>query len=257
MSGEPLYLPFYRVNLAAPFFIFTHGLGSKNPQEKCHKNDNWVSVAAEAAKLSNSSFLTYTARGHGESKGWQDTAATDSSQFTWRRLADDMNWISNTQGVDKFVAGGSSMGSATALYCAIQYPEKVLGLVLVRLPTAWETRLARKRFILNSASRFHAAHPEGLFHHVLEGAAEADLPPRDSSGTYDKISCPVLILTIEGDEVHPVSTAEAVHALIPQSTLVIAKTEEEAAADWPFKIASFVSDLGSTKVSTSGYERLP
>lgn len=35
---------------------------------------------------------------------------------------------------------GMSMGCATSIYAAIQAPERVIGLILVIPPTAWETR---------------------------------------------------------------------------------------------------------------------
>lgn len=124
---ERVDLPFFRVDLSPPFLIFTHGLGSSYPKVKSHKNDAWVNVAAEASKLNNNSFLTYTARGHGDSKGWQVTASLNLFQFTWKSLASDMATVADSEGIDKFVAGGSSMGSATALFCAIQHPERVLG----------------------------------------------------------------------------------------------------------------------------------
>ena len=52
--------------------------------------------------------------------------------------------------------------------------------------------------------------PGEKYHFVLQGAALADLPDIGREiEMYRKVRCPVLILTIEGDAAHPVSTAIA------------------------------------------------
>ena len=237
-----LVLPFYRADLQPPFLLFAHGLGSRNPQVRSHLNDDWVQVTAEAAKASNNSFLAYTARGHGRSSGWESTASSDLEQFTWSRLAEDMLWMADTQGIEQFIAGGNSMGSATSLYCAMHHPDRVLGLVLVRLPTAWEERKARRKHLLKSAERLRVELPDSVYPSVLEGASLSDLP-NETSGEYAKITCPVLILAIENDDAHPLSTAYAVHRLIPHSKLVISSSEERAAYEFPALISTFLNEI--------------
>ena len=72
----------------------------------------------------------------------------------------------------------------------------------------------------------------------------SDLPPLDgSSDEYKKITCPVLLLTIEGDDAHPVSTAVALHSLLPTSSLHIALDKESAKKDWPKIISKFLRKL--------------
>ena len=74
----------------------------------------------------------------------------------------------------------------------------------------------------------------------------SDLPdPTDDfdQKEYQKIQCPVLLLTIEGDDTHPVSTAQALHDIITTSTLHVAVNIEEAAAEWPAVIQHFLSSL--------------
>lgn len=81
---------------------------------------------------------------------------------------------------------------------------------------------------------------------VLKGAALSDLPdPTNESDQmeYKKIQCPVLLLTIEGDDTHPVSTAQALHDIITTSTLHIAANIEEAATEWPAIIQRFLCSL--------------
>ena len=85
------------------------------------------------------------------------------------------------------------------------------------------------------------------YHLVLQGAALSDLPdPTLETGQleYKKIQCPVLLLTIVGDDTHPVSTAQALHDVIATSTLHIAANIDEAAAEWPGVIQRFFHTLG-------------
>jgi pimeloyl-ACP methyl ester carboxylesterase len=176
---------------------------------------------------------TYTARGHGNSSGWEETAESDPWQFTWRDLAQDMiavheyiefnllprgpNHIDSMTMKNKVILGGSSMGAATALYACIEQPDIVAALILIRPPTAWKEREARRKYLNASALRLRERSAElSKYHFVLSGAMLSDLPmiteskPSSTSpgallqesphgsDLYDKITCPVLILTIEG-----------------------------------------------------------
>ena len=81
---------------------------------------------------------------------------------------------------------------------------------------------------------------------VLQGAALSDLPDPTieiDQLEYKKILCPVLILTIEGDDTHPVSTAQALHDVLATSTLHIAANIDTAAAEWPAVIQRFLCSL--------------
>jgi 3-oxoadipate enol-lactonase len=89
-----------------------------------------------------------------------------------------------------------------------------------------------------------------IYQRVLEGAALSDLPDIENDiEVYKRIRCPVLILTVEGDKVHPVSTAEALHSVIPHSELHIASTKDSAMQEWPQLIANFLSSLFETNAS--------
>lgn len=82
------------------------------------------------------------------------------------------------------------------------------------------------------------------YHYVLQGAALADFPDLQLEvGLYDSIRCPVLILTIEGDPTHPVSTAEALDNILPISELHIARDADSALRDWPDVISKFLISL--------------
>lgn len=90
---------------------------------------------------------------------------------------------------------------------------------------------------------------------------DSDLPPLESSNeSYGRITCPVLILAVSGDEVHPVNTSVAVHKVIQQSQLVVAESETQAAKEWPMLIADFMSTIRKNENNStchSAYTALP
>ena len=217
--------------------VLAHGLGSANPQSKSHLDDEWLGLVEGSSAIHRRVryLSTYTARGHGKSSGWEETAESDPWQFTWRDLAQDMiavyeyiefnllprgpNHIDSTTMKNKVILGGSSMGAATALYACIEQPDVVAALILIRPPTAWKERAARRKYLNASALRLRERSAESSkYHFVLSGAMLSDLPmiteskpsstspgagallqePPHGSDLYDKITCPVLILTIEG-----------------------------------------------------------
>ena len=84
---------------------------------------------------------------------------------------------------------------------------------------------------------------------MLQGAALADLPDIESEiEMYRKVRCPVLILTVEGDPAHPVSTATALENVLPNSELHIAADTESAFREWPQIIAAFLLSLPAMPV---------
>ena len=231
--------------------LIGHGLGPKNPKEKNHLNDKYVDMALNAInerdKVNTSSSImtiTYTARGHGSSTGWESTAASNPDQFTWIKLADDMVSLASKFHINKFIACGSSMGSATSLYAAINYPERVHAIIMMRPPTAWNDRLMRRKTLLSSANKCQEASIEGELHYlVIRGTAYSDLPSLEDTETYGKIKCPLLILTVEGDDSHPVSTAEAIKSMIPHAELYIAENDKKSKKTWPNLIKTFVEKV--------------
>ena len=195
------------------------------------------------AKLSQMSYVSYTTRGHGESTGWEESAQSNPEQFQWKYLSNDMNAVSNYIGVKSYIAAGHSMGSATALYSALNHPSKIQGVILLRPPTAWEERVARRDKLLSNADACEQANPGQPHHHVLRGTAYSDLPSQDDRALYSKIKCPVLILTIKGDPAHPLSTAYELSRKMPQSTLHTADNAEQASKQWPHIVKNFINDI--------------
>ena len=140
------------------------------------------------------SYITYTARGHGESSGWESTGYDDPAQFQWDRLGKDMVGVARYSGtlghalpclfehshschfltdpllmecnhiltaifhlgLTSFITAGSSQGSATALYAAMDVPDAVRAVIMVRPPNAWGRNPEKK---LESAEECRQRHP--------------------------------------------------------------------------------------------------
>lgn len=237
--------------------LIGHGLGSKNPKSKDMYSDEWTPIVAEAALSSDivNGAHFYTARGHGNTIGWEETAESDPEQFTWRRLSHDMMALSEALQLQKVVVAGSSMGSATAFYAALhqatsQTENNIIGLIMIRPPTAWESRLARRGNLLSSAKKCKERNgPNDRYHHVLVGTAYSDFPPLDPeqlASSYHLVKCPVLILGVRGDDAHPESTAIKLNELLQNSELHFVDDIHEAEQRWPHLIQSFLHKLVST-----------
>ena len=205
--------------------------------------------------------IRWDARGHGRSKG-----TADPDNYRWDNLGRDLIALADELGVDQFVAGGVSMGAATALHAAIQAPRRVIGLVLMLAPTAYETRdeqadLYRASAVLierigvdayiQSLSNLPA--PEiladfgerfvpiprvsgELLPAVLRGAASSDLPSPESVRT---ITAPALLLPWVGDHGHPMSTSKRLLELLPNVQIHVAHHLRDVGT-WTDRIDSFL-----------------
>ena len=118
LSNVGLMLPVRVVGAKPPGavdfnILIGHGLGSDNPKEKTHLLDRWVALVGNGtiATKKNTTIISYTARGHGSSHGWEESADTDPRQFTWQRLSSDMIALADYYELPTFVTSGSSMGS--------------------------------------------------------------------------------------------------------------------------------------------------
>ena len=245
-------------------FIWGHGLMGSMEAEAAAGIFDWASCSSVAR------CVRYDARGHGRSGGTQEPA-----DYAWVNLAQDMLGLADTLGIDRFVAGGQSMGSATALSAALAAPQRVKGLVLLTPPTAFETRaaqaaiynlladvlekkgvdtlieLARQRPLLPPWLKIdHEAAVEAhnksirsmdpaVLAAVLRGSGASNFPPPD---TLKKLSMPVLILAWTDDATHPVSVAEELHGLLKGSKLVISR-DSESVGNWPRLRNDFIAGL--------------
>jgi pimeloyl-ACP methyl ester carboxylesterase len=240
-------------------FVWGHGLSSSRADEDRRPLINLAQIA-ECRPV-----VRYDGRGHGESG---DVASPQ--QGDWAELALDQIELMDQLGLGEVALGGASMGTATALHAALRLGGRVRKLILVIPPTAWESRRAQVELYEQMASILEAkgvepliqglrmvpppdpfvgddewlgnrtealrrADPERLAA-VFRGAAVADLPPPEEIET---IVSPTLILAWTGDPGHPVSTAEQLGQLLPNSELAFASTADELAT-WTDRSATFL-----------------
>lgn len=215
--------------------------------------------------------IRWDARGHGRSTG-----APDPDDYRWPNLARDLLALADALGVDRFVGGGVSMGAATALHAAVQAPHRVIGLVLMLAPTAYETRDEQADVYRAGAVLFerhgmdayleqmrHLPSPEilaefgdrfipvprvsgELLPAVLRGAANSDLPSPESVRT---ITAPTLLLPWVGDAGHPMSTSERLLELLPNVQIHVAHHLRDVRT-WTDRIDSFL-DVRAAETTTA------
>jgi pimeloyl-ACP methyl ester carboxylesterase len=242
--------------------IWGHGLSQSIAREDELGLIDWPAIRRHA------SVLRYDARGHGESG-----SSADAEGYHWRDLALDQLALADALGIESFIAGGASMGCATALHAAVLAPQRVQALLLVIPPTAWQTRAdqqagyeviarmveaGRVDLILAGARSLPVPDPlagvpawSASFEatvrdtdpvrlaRVFRGAAMADLP---SPAQVATLKMPVLILAWTGDPGHPVSTTQRLGQLMPHATVHIASTHDELLR-WTGLAADFVCSV--------------
>lgn len=239
----------------APALCWGHGFGSCVANEE-HFMFQWARIA-ERHRL-----VRWDARGHGKSAGTDVPA-----DYHWDELAQDLLALTDALDVGRFVAGGVSMGAATALHTAVTAPDRVAGMLLVLPPTAWETRdeqeyasaadMVEQQGIeayvadwnsqpvpailepIKEIYNFTPAVAPELFPSALRGASQSDLPPKE---TVAAITAPALILAWDTDPGHPLSTAETLHDLLPESELLVAN-ELADIGPWTDKVITFLDAL--------------
>ena len=103
-------------------FVFQHGLGGDLNQP--------IGLYNPAAGVR---LIAFDMRGHGETRPLGDV-----DKLTIATFADDLIALIDRLGIEQAVIGGISLGAAVAVNVALRYPDRVLGLVLVR--PAWIDR---------------------------------------------------------------------------------------------------------------------
>jgi len=253
----------YQRGGTGPDVVWGHGLTSSMADEDDRSLIRWADIRV------GNRVLRYDARGHGES---ESTAEPDG--YSWASLAADQRALADALDVGTYVAGGASMGCATALHAALQDPDRVRGLVLMIPPTGWEGRAGQAELYEQMASIVEGPGVEPLIEaaqqlppadpfvdvpdlaelradamrawdttrlaRVFRGAATAQLPERDRMATLGQ---PALILAWTGDPTHPVATADELASLLPQATVDVVSDLAGVLA-WSDRVRSFLSDLG-------------
>ena len=245
---------------AGPDFVWGHGLTQSRALEDQQGLFAWSEVPA--------SVLRYDSRGHGASE-----STADLDRYSWAELARDQLELTSLLDIGTYVAGGASMGAATALHAAVISPERISGLVLVIPPTGWEARAGQADMYEQGAKAVEAFGVEPLIKtgalvappdpflddpdyrtrradglrtwdptrlaRAMRGATKAQLPDRER---ITQITCPTLILAWTGDPVHPIATADTLAGLLPQAKLHIASTAGEL-SEWTRLVSTFVESI--------------
>ena len=178
--------------------------------------------------------------GHGQSP---------PSAFSFENFVEIIAGLLDQLGVEKAIVGGISMGASLSLKLALDYPELVEGLVLVR--PAWIDRRALPQLSLVArVGRWLEAAPEtaaarleadaefiaiartnpaaaqsirGLFSRpqaeVSAAVLNAMVHDRPFANLHDlaHIACPALVIANEGDPLHPVAVAQDIFAHLPEA----------------------------------------
>lgn len=242
-------------------FVWAHGLQSSRAHEDDLGLIDWGPVQ-DVARV-----VRYDAKGHGEGR-----RAYEDRAYRWSTLVDDMLFAAGPDG--PFVAGGTCIGAATALYAALRARRRVQALVLVTPPAAWECRNGQPEAYTSAASlverrglpslleswrtrpqprildrevpharevnlRHLAAMDEKALPAILRGSALSDLPCREDLAS---LVLPALVLAWDGDHEHPVATAEALADQLLLSELHVARDLADVRL-WPKLIAEFLGDL--------------
>jgi cytochrome P450 len=246
-------------------FVWTHGFTSSIAGE------NALGMDALWQGLPGLQLVRYDARGHGRS-----APAREAADGAWHSLASDLLELAGALGLERPVAGGASMGTATTLHAAVRAPGAFSALVLVVPPTAWETRKAQADLYLAGAGLVEARGVEGYvaaareafrtrpmpglteelqermlaelrarkaedLARMLRGAAASDLP---DPAALRRLDLPVLVIATRGDPGHPLSTAERLVELLPNAELRVVE-DMAALASARADLARFVTAPGA------------
>ncbi len=216
--------------------VFQHGLGGDEAQVA----ENFPDGPAYRR-------LTLECRAQGMSE------PGNARPFSISMFAADILAACDARGINRFVAGGISMGAAIALHLAVYHPERIVGLVLARpawlfdpaptnmrpfsevaavLKTA-SSDMAREDFAESATARDLAlVAPDNLasllkFFDRPDPAITSDLlggiandGPNVTRHQAAAINIPALVIGHEIDYVHPIAYARELASLIPGAKFV-------------------------------------
>jgi pimeloyl-ACP methyl ester carboxylesterase len=233
----------YRLSGEGPLAVFGHGLLGSIEQI-----DREAPVLREFEPRLR--LLLYDARGHGQSGGPDDPAS-----YTWESLGLDMTAFLDHTGDEVAIFGGASMGAATALWAALERPERVRALVLVMPPPlghpqmrgAEEQQALQMLEMLSAAVQNFGLEKTVELARQLPGFSESAgaeervawlleqnpaalryaIPgliqsPYHDPEDYRRITAPTIVLAEEGDPLHPARAARLVAERVPGARLTIA-----------------------------------
>lgn len=245
-------MPIARIN---DFDMHYHVLGEGSPLVFVHGLLSSIGMAdalGETPRYLADRFrvIKYDARGHGRSGH-----TTDPGDYTWEALAEDLHGLLRHLGIERAALWGSSVGGGTALVFALRHPEMVQWLVLRPPPPLGQQASAPSAQMfgglallieglglekavdvalsLRPWAALKDANPQlmewirnWLMSQNAEGIVAAIrgivLGPELAREPFSEIKAPTLIIAHPDDDIHPVASAEVLHAAIEGSRLVVA-----------------------------------
>ncbi|MDZ7727590.1 MAG: alpha/beta fold hydrolase [Dehalococcoidia bacterium] len=228
---------------SAPLAIVGHGLlGSMEQLDS--------SLPGLEGLLGQVRILRYDARGHGESEG--PTAPED---YTWDALGRDMLAFADAERVDRAVFAGGSMGAGSAMWVAIERPERVRAMIAAMPPPLGHEHMRdrseqgalamlqglaraveqhgieRTVQMLKAFPQFAPTPEEGeerarwllaqdpsTLVPAIRGLGQA---PYHDPELYRRITAPTLVIGHEGDPLHPVRAARLLADRVPGARLIV------------------------------------
>ena len=213
--------------------VFQHGLGG-----------DAIQVAQNFPDSPSRRRLTVECRAQGGS------GAGSKRPFSIAMFADDVLAAADAAGLERFVAGGISMGAAIALNLASRHPGRVLGLILVRPAWTFDAAPQNMRPYIEvaelirdhpldeardifatsvTAARFHTEAPDNLasllgffarenatvFAEVMQAIANDG--PGVTRAEAAGLAIPTLVIGSGVDLVHPLATARELAETIPNA----------------------------------------
>jgi pimeloyl-ACP methyl ester carboxylesterase len=156
--------------------VFQHGLGGHEAQ-----------VAEVFPERGGLRRLTLDCRGHGRSP------ADDPRRYLIATFAEDVLAFADAQNVDRFVAGGISMGAAIALHLAVRHPARVLALILGRPAWLWQSAPANMEMYAEVAGHLRDLDPRG----ALAAFERSDIARRLAHEAPDNLTSMRTFLQVE------------------------------------------------------------
>ena len=227
----------YRESGSGIPFVFQHGLGADVEQ-----------TFELLSPPPGFRLITFECRGHGETRPLGPEEKISIEQFT-----EDLWVFLDHLKIERAVIGGISMGAAIALRFALEFPRRVLGLVLSRAAWLDEKRtdnlsvfstlaeFIRKYGAQEGARRYEMTEayrevlnvsPDGaasLLSQFAHPRAEEtvakleripDYTPQHTREDWRRIRVPTLVLANQQDPVHPFEFGQLLASIIPGARLV-------------------------------------
>ncbi len=248
-----------------PALLLAHGFGGSarnfRPQAK---------ALSDAFKV-----VTYDARGHARSE-----APADAALYSLSHLVSDFARVAEQASATPLIAGGLSLGAATALDFALQEPERVRALVLAAYPSGTSSPASPRRswalafadtigergldaagseFVWGARSRFDPRGAElirqGFLEHaphalqaVLRGVLAELAPPQERAAELARLDIPVLIV-VGADDQESLPPCRDLARLLPRAELSVVADAGHVVnlikpAEFNARVREFALDLG-------------